>query len=156
MRIDNRHARTIALDAVEAGKWLDSLASEDDQLWPRSWPPMVLDQGLRVGSRGGHGPVRYAVEAYVPGKSVAFAFDRSIGLHGTHRFDLVPVDGGVRFEHRIDAQATGTMRLAWPLAVRWLHDALIEDAFDAASTRVGTPCRTPWSLWVRMLRRVLR
>ncbi|MEM1323749.1 MAG: hypothetical protein AAGG75_26040 [Bacteroidota bacterium] len=27
-------------------------------------------------------------------------------------------------------QAQGTGILAWLLAVRWLHDALIEDAFD--------------------------
>jgi hypothetical protein len=49
------------------------------------------------------------------------------------------------------------MRFGWPLAVRWLHDALIEDALDRAETATAArpvPARR-WSPWVRLLRAAL-
>lgn len=50
----------------------------------------------------------------------------------------------------------GSMILLWPLAVRWAHDALVEDAFDLAETAlgVGPEVAARWSLWVRLLRPV--
>jgi hypothetical protein len=49
------------------------------------------------------------------------------------------------------------MHLLWPVAIRWLHDALIEDALDNAERSstgaVGRPRH--WSPWVRVLRRRL-
>ncbi|WP_206062902.1 hypothetical protein [Nocardioides piscis] len=44
-----------------------------------------------------------------------------------------------------------------PLAVRWFHEALMQDLFDNAERQVtgtvaGRPAR--WSPWVRALRRV--
>jgi hypothetical protein len=46
------------------------------------------------------------------------------------------------------------MVLGWPLAVRWLHDALIEDLLDNAELAATGTVRRParWSPWVRMLR----
>jgi hypothetical protein len=49
------------------------------------------------------------------------------------------------------------MWFAWPIAVRWMHDALIEDAFDNAEREVTGSVTKParWSRWVRFLRRHL-
>jgi hypothetical protein len=49
------------------------------------------------------------------------------------------------------------MVLLWPLAVRWAHDALVEDAFDRAETSlaVGPAAPSSWSPWVRLLRAAL-
>lgn len=63
MTIRNVHERVIGLPIERARPLLASLASADDALWPhRTWPPMRLDRGLSVGSRGGHAGVRYRVE----------------------------------------------------------------------------------------------
>lgn len=48
------------------------------------------------------------------------------------------------------------MRLDKPLAIRPLHDALVEDALTNAQVALGEqPMPVPWSPWVRMLRAVL-
>jgi hypothetical protein len=41
---------------------------------------------------------------------------------------------------------------------RWLHDAYLEDLLDRAGDAPGHPParRTPWSPWVRLLRRLAR
>jgi hypothetical protein len=114
---------------------------------------MRLDHGLEPGSTGGHGPVRYSVDHHTPGREVEFRFDPSMGLLGFHRFQIEPLDNAVRVSHTILARPTGWMHLGWPLAVRWLHDALIEDAFDQLAAE---PAQQRWSLWVRVLRKVLR
>jgi hypothetical protein len=46
------------------------------------------------------------------------------------------------------------MLLVWPLAIRWLHDACLEDLLDRAGAEVGSPAASPsrWSPWVRVLR----
>ena len=106
--------------------------------------------------RGGHGFVRYEVIDHSPGHSTTFRFDDKLGLHGIHRFDVVR-DGSVpALRHVIEARTTGSMRLAWPLAVRWLHDALIEEAFDGVEVRLGLrdEVRRP-SPWVRLLLAIL-
>lgn len=45
------------------------------------------------------------------------------------------------------------MRLGWPLAVRWLHDVVLEDLLDRAEDAVGTPPaqRARRSGWVRAI-----
>ncbi len=52
------------------------------------------------------------------------------------------------------AIGSGSMRIVWPLAIRWLHDALVEDALDnveAALRSQPVPARKH-SFWVRQLR----
>ena len=137
---------------------LETLATDDDQLWPgAAWAPMVLDHGLDAGSRGGHDDIRYTVTAHRPGRHVEFAFDRSIGIDGTHAFTVVDLnDGTALLRHVLEGRAHGPMVLLWPLVVRWAHDALIEDAFDLAEAAlgVGPEVAARWSPWVRLLRRV--
>lgn len=154
--IENVHERRLTAASEVVGGLLDSLASEDDRLWPhRRWPPMRLDNGLTPGSRGGHGPVRYEVARYEPGRLAAFAFTPDFGIVGEHRCEVVDgPDGAVLLRHTLEGRPTGWMRLGWPLAIRWLHDALIEDAFDRAEAQVSGERWIPSSLpsHVRLLR----
>lgn len=136
--IRNVHERRLTAAPAAVGELLESLASDDDRLWPRRrWPPMLLDNGLALGSRGGHGPVRYEVVRYEPGRLVAFAFTPDFGIAGEHRCEVVDgPEGTTLLRHTLEGRPTGWMRLGWPLAFRWLHDALIEDAFDRAEAQV--------------------
>ncbi len=155
LMIQNIHERMLPAPAGEAGALIDGLASDNDRLWPGDcWIPMRFDGPLAVGASGGHGFVRYNVTAYEPGLSVTFTFEPGVGLSGTHRFEVGPVsEGRSVLRHTIEASTYGWMRLGWPAAVRWLHDALLEEALDnaeeALTGTVGEPHRrTPW---VRLL-----
>lgn len=152
----NVHERHIAASAQRVGEVLETLATDDDLLWPgATWTPMVLDRGLEPGSRGGHYDIRYTVTAHDAGRRVEFTFDREIGLDGTHALRVVDLgDGTSLLRHELEGRAHGWMTLLWPLAVRWAHDALVEDAFDRAEAALGAGPRVParWSCWVRLLR----
>jgi len=156
----NVHQRRFPVPAAHAAPLLDRLASADDVFWPdESWPKMRLDRPLGVGAAGGHGPIRYSVTAYEPGRRIEFTFAPVTRLRGTH---TLTVEDGVEPEgegacvirHVIEGRPFGLMVCGWPLVFRWLHDALLEDALDnaeeALTGRVLAPAR--WSPWVRFLR----
>ncbi|WP_431971904.1 SRPBCC family protein [Nocardia sp. bgisy134] len=154
MAVINIHVRHLAASAAEAGSLLDSLASEDDRLWPApAWPPMRFDRPLSVGAAGGHGPVRYTVERYEPGRWVRFRFTGPRGFDGFHEFTVQPTPGGVDLIHLLAMHARGPARLTWPLAYRWMHDACLEDSFDRAERALTGSVRRParWSPVVRVL-----
>jgi len=152
------HERRLKAGPHQVGSLLDALAGPADRLWPATtWPPLRLDRPLAVGAAGGHGPIRYAVEAHDPGAVVRFRFAPSFGADGTHTFSVLPDGaGGSVLRHELDARTSGWMRLLWPVAVRWLHDALLEDLLDRAEEdadgAVARPAR--WSPLVRLLRAV--
>jgi hypothetical protein len=151
----NRHERRIAVAIEQVSPLLDRLASADDALWPhnRQWPPMRFDRGLQVGATGGHGRIRYSIEAYTPGHEVVFRFLGPAGLEGTHRFSLLAEGEHTRLVHLIEAELGGSLRWQWPLLFRPMHDALIEDAFDNAEAYFQPGFqRGAWSLYVRVLR----
>ncbi len=158
MNVLNHHSRTMPVSIAEVGKVLDTLASPDDRLWPsHAWPAMRFDRPLQVGASGGHGPVRYVVESYVPGQAVTFRFAAPRGFLGTHAFSVTPCAGGTVLSHTISMQALGIGALSWALVFRPLHDALLEDALTKAEqslTGRGTPIA--WSVYVRILRFFLR
>jgi len=144
---------------ANAGALIDGLASRDDALWPRDrWPAMKLDRPLGVGAAGGHGPIRYFVEEYEPGRSVRFRFTRPRGFDGSHRFEITQaVDGRVRLRHVLEMRASGPALLTWPFLYQPLHDALLEDALDRAGSTLGLPIAPRrWSAWVKVLRWALR
>lgn len=153
----NVHQRLVAAPAAEVGALLDRLAAADDPVWPApAWPALRLDRPLAPGADGGHGPIRYAVEEYEPGHRVRFRF-RYPGS-GYHEFTVEPVDeGSCRVRHTLETDLPGALPLVWPLGLRWLHDALLEDALDAFQYAAGDPParRARWSPWVRLLRRTL-
>jgi hypothetical protein len=152
----NTHERIIEAPLAKVGALIDRLASRDDQLWPKDrWPALRLDRPLSTGARGGHGPIRYFVEAYEAGRSIRFRFTAPRGFHGTHGLEAEEVAPGVvRLRHTLCMRVDGWARLSWPLFFRWLHDALIEDALDGAESHVAnSPTEfRQWSLWVRLLR----
>jgi hypothetical protein len=158
MRVRNVHRRTIGSRA-QLGALLDSLASDADGLWPGDrWPRLRLDGPLRVGARGGHGPVGYRVELYEPQRRVRFRFERPRGFDGVHEFRVVAdVEGPAQLVHELQTRMSGTARFSWPLLFRPLHNALIEDTLDNAERQVTGKLQHParWSTYVRALRRVL-
>lgn len=170
MTITNVHERIYDADPDDVGALVDSLASDDDRLWPSDrWPPMRLDRPLGIGASGGHRPIGYLVEAYEPGRLLRFRFTRPEGFIGHHRFEVEDLsEGRTRLRHVIEMRARGADRLKWSLAIRHLHDALIEDALDRAADQLGVgspsgrsatgstaPEERRWSLWVRLLRHLL-
>lgn len=156
MRISNVHERELAVPVEAAGRLLDGLSSRPDPLWPEGpWPPMRFDRPLEVGAVGGHGPIRYRVELYEPGRRIRFRFTGPPGLHGTHEWRVTPAGNGCRIRHSIAGRAVGRMLPTWPLVFRPLHDALIRDALDKAERALTGAVARPqsWSWWVRLLRR---
>lgn len=156
--VRNVHEREIPVPASALGPLIDRLGGPDDRLWPApEWEPMVLDRPVAVGADGGHGPIRYRVTRHEPGRLVEFTFTPSRGFDGTHTLSVEPA--GPRrcaLRHVARARLSGPMLLGWPLGVRWLHDAVLEDLLDRAESAlgVGPSCPSRWSWWVRLLRRL--
>lgn len=154
----NEHARRIPVPADRLGALLDGLSGPDDALWPvPAWPPVVFDRPLGVGADGGHGPIRYRVSAYEPGRRVECTFAAATGVSGTHTLTVEPDGPGAAvLRHVLVAREfrSSAWRLRWALIVRWLHDALLEDLLDRAEESVGTGPARParWTPWVRLLR----
>ena len=158
MKVTNVHQRLLPVPPERTGALIDTLASAHDKLWPRMhWPRMVLDAPLGAGAAGGHGPIRYVVEAFEPGHSVRFRFTSPRGFDGWHALevlDATPVH--CVLEHRLEIETRGLASLSWPLVYAPLHDALLEDALANAQTALGlAPHTVPWSPWVRLLRAVV-
>ncbi|WP_330335514.1 SRPBCC family protein (plasmid) [Streptomyces sp. NBC_00536] len=161
MGVYNVHERLLAAKGSEVGALIDSLSDGvADRLWPQQkWPALEFDRPLAVGATGGHGPVRYAVTAYVPGTWVRFTFSGPRGFHGFHEFAVLPVDAErTVLRHTLAMRTGGLARLTWPLAFRSMHDACLEDGLDraelACTGTVARPAR--WSPYVRLLRALER
>ncbi|MBN2381383.1 SRPBCC family protein [bacterium] len=155
MHINNVHERILTAEPAQVEKLIDSLSSDQDALWPwHSWPRMRFDLALSVGASGGHGPIRYVVEAYDPGHSITFRFTGPKGFDGFHQF-LVSSgpEQSVILRHTIAMSTHGLALLSWPLIFRPMHDALLEDCLAQAQASLGlNPSIKPWSAWVKLLR----
>lgn len=159
MKITNIHQRQYQHPQATLAAILDTLASPNDRLWPwETWPPMRLNHGLAVGSQGGHGPIGYSVVAYQPGQSLVFSFTKPETFQGTHRFEILVLDEGrTLLRHTIAMTVNWQGLLLWGIAIRWLHDALLEDALDKVHNQLEPqPVASRHGPWVRFLRRVLR
>jgi hypothetical protein len=152
------HERFIDASADTVGHLLDAAGSDRDRLWPSpAWLPMRFDRSLEVGADGGHGPIRYRVSEYEPGRRVRFAFYPDGGLEGYHELLVQPRGPGrCTLRHVLVGRPRGWMRLLAPIVIRSLHDATVEDILDnaerAATGKVANPAT--WSRWVRLLRRL--
>jgi hypothetical protein len=123
MQVLNIHEREISATASAVGGLINSLASEHDRLWPRTmWPPMRFDRPLGVGASGGHGPISYVVEEFVPGQKVRFRFTRPRGFHGHHWFEVIFAgEHRTLLRHTISMKVKGPAVLYWSLVIRSLH-----------------------------------
>ncbi|MFC1580269.1 SRPBCC family protein [Thermodesulfobacteriota bacterium] len=151
----NIHERGLDGTPEQVGMLIDSLASLKDNLWPcHSWPRMKFDRPLDVGAAGGHGPVRYFVEEYAPGRSIKFCFIGPKGFNGFHGYDMIRAEHrSVVLRHTLSMTTHGAALVSWPLLFRPLHDALIEDSFATAQASLGQPPEMQaWSSWVIFLR----
>ncbi|WP_455360439.1 DUF2867 domain-containing protein [Streptomyces sp. SYSU K21746] len=155
--VRNVHERTVEAPAATVGALLDRLASDDDPVWPTpAWPPMRFDRPLGAGAVGGHGFVRYTVGAYEPGRMIHFDFSDTDGFH---RLEVEPVGPDrCRVIHVLEEKQGVTERLVWDLAVRSMHDVVVEECFDnierAATGRLAAR-PTRWSPWVRQMHRLV-
>ena len=159
MKVLNIHTRQIAAPKASVLDALSTLATQNDKVWPKEkWPKMKLSKGLAVGSRGGHGPIRYFIKEYDPQHLVVFEFQKPKGFHGIHQFEIKEINPNqTQVTHTIDMQTSRVGTLQWIVAVRSLHDALIEDAFDKMENLLTqTNKESTWSMWVQILRGVLR
>ncbi|BBX24709.1 hypothetical protein MTER_41200 [Mycolicibacter terrae] len=159
MRVTNVHSRVFAADSLDrVGALIDTLAGDDDRLWPQeNWPALRFDRPLGVGAKGGHGPIRYGVTDYEPARRIRFAFSKPTGLDGYHEWQAQPVPAGYELRHSLVATTVGWTGLSWPFIWRWLHDALLEDALDKAAGNLGCGGpRSSWPAYVRVLRWAVR
>jgi hypothetical protein len=158
VRFHSKHERVIQATAEAVGGLIDSLSSRDDKLWPwENWPAQRFNGPLAVGARGGHGPIRYTVQDYQPGRLVRYHFAPPPGFSGWHGFEVREHERGAVLQHVVHGQAGLRGWLRWQLVLRPLHDALIENALDKAETLAQDTPRQPrtWPLYVRLLRRLL-
>jgi hypothetical protein len=158
MKILNIHHRLIQQPKFEIAKLFGTLSSDNDlMLATNKWPRMRLDKGLVVGSKGGHGPIRYFVKEYQEGEFIKFQFDMP-GFDGFHQFEIKEVENNqTNLTHIIDLTTSGMATIKWVFAIRWLHDAFIEDAFDRVENHfLKEKKHTKWNLWVVILRNIMK
>ena len=154
----NIQQRVIDAPMHRIGVLLDQMGSAEDALWPSAdWPRLFLDAGLAPGSRGGHSVIRYSIAEYEPSRRVRFTFEPGLGLNGYHELLITPEGAGrCRLTHTLEGTVHGRMRMLWPLAIRWMHQALTQDLFDNAErAATGTLSQGParWTPALRLLRR---
>ena len=155
MKVINIHSRVYPVSSAKVGHLVDTLSSENDLLWPhRLWPRMKFDKPLSVSAIGGHGPIQYFVEEYVPGKRILFRFTGPNGFDGYHGYDVFQLNKNTtELRETLKMTTHGMAQLTWPLIFRPLHDALIEDSLCLAELRLNlTPKVSKWSWWVKFLR----
>ncbi|MEP7252926.1 MAG: hypothetical protein ABI683_11125, partial [Ginsengibacter sp.] len=120
MKVINIHKRVINQPKAEIAKLFETLATENDMMLATDkWSPMKLDNGLRVGSKGGHGKIGYTVQEYIPGESVHFKFTKPKKFNGFHKFEISEMgNNATEIKHTIDANISGTAIFLYPIAIR--------------------------------------
>ncbi|MBC8479063.1 MAG: SRPBCC family protein [FCB group bacterium] len=158
MKVLNIHSKVYPVPENRLGFLLDSLSSKNDLLWPRKlWPEIKFNKALSISACGGHGPIRYFVKEYEPGKHIIFQFLGPRGFNGYHEYETLALnDHQSELRHSLKMNTGGWARLSWPLIFRPLHDALIEDSLSCAEVHLGLkPSISKWSPYVKFLRRMI-
>lgn len=156
MKVLNIHKRIIHRPKNEVAELLRSLSTENDKIWPKEkWPAMKFKEGIKVGAKGGHGPIRYSVEKYNPNEIIQFRFSKPNGFNGIHKFEIKEMTKEkTEIKHTIDMNTVGKGTLTWVSGIRSLHNALIEDGFDKLENNFSENQKsTEWNFWVKFLRK---
>lgn len=159
MNINNIHKRTINKSIDNISPLLSDITALNRLFWPHEkWPRIRFKNGLSTGNSGGHGPIRYDIEKYQPGQYIHFRFTKPKGIVGHHKLELNKIDDlNTEIKHSVVAQSYGMGTYKWLFIIRWLHDALLEDAMDKIENQVTSKTKhTSWNLWVRILRWFLK
>jgi hypothetical protein len=159
MKIINIHKRIINQPKISILELFKTLSSENDRMVDTDrWSPILLDNGLKVGSKGGHGPIGYTVQSYDPASFIEFKFTKPTAFKGIHKFEITEFESNVtELKHTIDMNISGKTIFLWTIAIRWLHDAFIEDAFDKVENQFTVRKKTSkWSFWVIFLRKIFK
>ncbi|MEH6537503.1 MAG: hypothetical protein V7719_13985 [Psychroserpens sp.] len=155
MQVINSHKRIIHQPKEKVSELFKTLATTEDQVWPyNNWPAMRFKNGLRVGSRGGHGRIRYTIIEFQSGSRIKFEFTKPEGFNGTHELSIKGIsDNTSEIAHSITMHTTIKASFLWVFVIRWLHDALIEDAFDNVENYFSEEKKkTKYNLLVSLLR----
>ncbi|WP_400080135.1 hypothetical protein [Winogradskyella sp. R77965] len=155
MNAVNIHKRTINQPKEQVSQLINTLATQNDLVWPyENWPAIRFKNGLHVGSKGGHGIVRYSIIEFKEGEHIKFQFSKPDGFNGIHEFKVTAInDQSTELRHEINAKLSFKATLLWVFVIRWLHDALIEDAFDKVENYFSTTKKeTKYNFWVKLLR----
>lgn len=158
MKILNVHKRIINQPLNTVADLLSTMSTSSDKVWPtENWPRMTFDDGIKVGAKGGHGPIKYDVEIYDPNKLIQFRFTQPRGFNGIHRFDLRNISNHqTEIKHTIDVKASLIGTFQWVFYIKWLHNALIKDGFNKLENHFsGSKKSTEWNWWVKFLRALL-
>ncbi len=156
MKVLNIHKRTLNQPKNKISELLETLSTKNDRIWPKEkWPEMKFENGIQVGAKGGHGPIRYSVEKYNPNEIIQFRFSRPDGFNGIHKFEIKELtDKQTEIKHTIDMNTEGKGTLIWIFAIRSLHDALIEDGLDKLENNFSGDLKsTKWNMWVKFIRK---
>lgn len=158
LKIKNIHKRIINQPLEKVAAALATISTENDIVWPtENWPAMKFKNGIQVGAKGGHGPIRYSVEKYNPSEIIQFRFSKPVGFNGIHKFDLVEIaPQKTQINHTIDITTSLGATFSWFFAIRSLHNALIEDGFDKLENNFSNQKKkTEWNFWVKFLRKII-
>jgi len=156
LKVLNIHKRTLNQPKSRIVELLKTLSTDNDKIWPKeNWPAIKFKGGIKVVVKGGHGPIRYAVEKYNPNELIQFKFSKPTGFNGIHKFELEELDKNkTEIKHTIDMNAKGKGIFIWAFAIRSLHNALIEDGFDKIENNLSdSKKKTEWNFWTKLLRK---
>lgn len=159
MQVVNIHKRTINQPKAQVVALLKTLSTKNDKVWPKDrWPAMRFKNGLKVGEKGGHGIIGYVIETFEIEERIVFRFLKPKGFNGIHKFEIKAMDAkSTEIKHSIIMETEGLATFKWIFVIRWLHDALIENAFDTVENNfLETKKFTKWSFWVRIWRYILK
>jgi hypothetical protein len=93
LKVLNIHKRTINQPKDKVTELLKTLSTENDRIWPKEkWPEMKFKEGIQIGAKGGHGPIRYSTEKYNPNEIIQFRFSKPNGFNGIHKFEIKELD----------------------------------------------------------------
>lgn len=155
MKVLNVHKRQIKRPKKDVLELFHTLATSNDKIWPvEYWPPVKFEEGIRPGSTGGHGPIRYQVVEYNPESHIEFRFQKPKGFNGIHTFRINKLTAmSTEIIHKLEMTTSVAGTVLWYSMIRWLHDALIEDAFDNIENQLlNSNLKTKWSYWVKFCR----
>lgn len=159
MKVINIHKRNIPQPKERVSQLFKTLATSKDLVWPyENWPAIRFKDGLKVGSKGGHGRIRYTIINYKAGETIKFKFSKPEGFIGTHELKIESIDTDeTKISHKISTNTTLKATFLWIFVIRWLHDALIEDAFDKVENQFSVNKKQiKRNIWVKLLRDIYK